>query len=91
MALFGVKVLCIEPGFFKTGMADTRHVQNSFQKIWDRLPQDVRDDYGSDYIDQRELNTHCNKEVIGILHSNRMSDYRLLLTFLAVHPHDFLP
>ncbi|XP_060784834.1 retinol dehydrogenase 7-like [Neoarius graeffei] len=52
MVPFGVKVLCIEPGFFKTNMADTSVLQNSFQKIWDRLPQDVRDDYGSDYIDQ---------------------------------------
>lgn len=52
MAPFGVKVLCIEPGFFKTGMSETSALQHSFQKIWDRLPQDVRDDYGSDYIDK---------------------------------------
>ncbi|KAK2849877.1 hypothetical protein Q7C36_008660 [Tachysurus vachellii] len=52
LAPFGVKVLCIEPGFFKTNMADTRHVQDSLRKIWARLPQDVRDDYGSDYIDR---------------------------------------
>lgn len=58
MTPFGVKVLCIEPGFFKTSMADTSHLQNSFQKMWDRLPQDVRDDYGCDYIDQGKRNTH---------------------------------
>ncbi|KAI5628075.1 dehydrogenase/reductase (SDR family) member 9 [Silurus asotus] len=52
MKLFGVKVLCIEPGFFKTDMANTSLIQDSFQKIWNRLPQDLRDDYGSDYIDQ---------------------------------------
>ncbi|KAK3543256.1 hypothetical protein QTP70_014087 [Hemibagrus guttatus] len=62
MAPFGVKVLCIEPGFFKTGMADTKHIQNSFQKIWDRLPQDVRDDYGSDYIDQLKVRLTKNYE-----------------------------
>ncbi|MCJ8732743.1 hypothetical protein PDJAM_G00214810 [Pangasius djambal] len=52
MIPFGVKVLCIEPGFFKTNMSNTSLFQDSFQKLWDRLPQDVRDDYGSDYIDQ---------------------------------------
>ncbi|MCI4378631.1 hypothetical protein PGIGA_G00218040 [Pangasianodon gigas] len=52
MIPFGVKVVCIEPGFFKTSMSNTSLFQDSFQKLWDRLPQDVRDDYGSDYIDQ---------------------------------------
>ncbi|KAL6484523.1 hypothetical protein MHYP_G00065680 [Metynnis hypsauchen] len=51
MAPFGVKVLCIEPGFFKTSVTDINLLQSNFQKLWDRLPQDVRDDYGSDYVD----------------------------------------
>ncbi|KAL7865467.1 hypothetical protein SRHO_G00107140 [Serrasalmus rhombeus] len=51
MAPFGVKVLCIEPGFFKTSVTDINLIQSNIQKLWDRLPQDVRDDYGSDYMD----------------------------------------
>ncbi|KAM4560444.1 retinol dehydrogenase 7-like [Odontesthes bonariensis] len=47
---FGVKVLCIEPGFFKTNVTDSSlHVKN-IKMLWERLPQEVRDDYGSDYL-----------------------------------------
>ncbi|XP_017288311.1 retinol dehydrogenase 7 [Kryptolebias marmoratus] len=50
MAPFGVKVLCIEPGFFKTNVTDTEiHIKN-VKTLWDRLPQDVKDDYGTDYV-----------------------------------------
>ncbi|KAF6726705.1 Retinol dehydrogenase 2 [Oryzias melastigma] len=52
MAPFGVKVLCIEPGFFKTSVTDTALVQNNLKKLWDRLPQDVRDDYGRVYLEK---------------------------------------
>lgn len=50
MAPFGVKVLCIEPGFFKTSVTDSElHIRN-VQTLWDRLPQDVKDDYGAEYV-----------------------------------------
>lgn len=50
MAAFGVKVLCIEPGFFRTNVTNSEiHIRN-VRMMWDRLPQDVRDDYGSEYM-----------------------------------------
>ncbi|XP_057191478.1 retinol dehydrogenase 7-like [Triplophysa rosa] len=52
MAPFGVKVLCIEPGFFKTSVTDSSALQRNFEKMWERLPQDVKDEYGSDYMDR---------------------------------------
>ncbi|XP_066542706.1 dehydrogenase/reductase SDR family member 9 [Hoplias malabaricus] len=52
MAPFGVKVLCIEPGFFKTNVTNTDIIQSSIEKLWNRLPQDVKSDYGSDYLDR---------------------------------------
>ncbi|KAM9346941.1 dehydrogenase/reductase SDR family member 9 [Symphorus nematophorus] len=51
MAPFGVKVACIEPGFFKTNVTDTGLLKNQLQKLWDRLSQDVKDDYGHDFMD----------------------------------------
>lgn len=51
MAPFGVKVLCIEPGFFKTNVTDSGILGKSVQALWNKLPQDVKDDYGSGYID----------------------------------------
>ncbi|XP_068575797.1 retinol dehydrogenase 7-like [Cebidichthys violaceus] len=50
MAPFGVKVLCIEPGFFKTNVTDTNILTKNVTMLWDRLPQDTKDDYGSEYL-----------------------------------------
>ncbi|XP_039649336.1 retinol dehydrogenase 16-like isoform X1 [Perca fluviatilis] len=50
MAPFGVKVLCIEPGFFKTNVTDTTIITNNVNMLWERLPQETRDDYGTDYL-----------------------------------------
>ncbi|XP_037617827.1 retinol dehydrogenase 7-like [Sebastes umbrosus] len=49
---FGVKVLCIEPGFFKTNVTDTTILTNNVKMLWDKLPQDVRDDYGTEFLDK---------------------------------------
>ncbi|KAL3056503.1 hypothetical protein OYC64_019065 [Pagothenia borchgrevinki] len=50
MAPFGIKVACIEPGFFKTNVTDTVAMKNNLRQLWDRLPQDVKEDYGPDYL-----------------------------------------
>ncbi|XP_036947515.1 retinol dehydrogenase 16-like [Acanthopagrus latus] len=50
MAAFGVKVLCIEPGFFKTNVTDSAILSKNVQMLWDRLPQEVKDDYGTEYM-----------------------------------------
>nr|XP_040045804.1 retinol dehydrogenase 7-like [Gasterosteus aculeatus aculeatus] len=50
MAPFGVKVLCIEPGFFKTNVTDATILTKNVTAVWDRLPQDVKDDYGIEYL-----------------------------------------
>uniref|UniRef100_A0A3B5MSZ2 Uncharacterized protein n=1 Tax=Xiphophorus couchianus TaxID=32473 RepID=A0A3B5MSZ2_9TELE len=50
LAPFGVKVLCIEPGFFKTSVTDSELHTRNVQTLWDRLPQDIKDDYGAEYI-----------------------------------------
>lgn len=50
MAPFGVKVLCIEPGFFKTNVTNSAILSKNIKMIWDKLPQEVRDDYGTAYL-----------------------------------------
>ncbi|XP_042350376.1 retinol dehydrogenase 16-like [Plectropomus leopardus] len=50
MAPFGIKVACIEPGIFKTKVTDTTVMKNNVRRLWDRLPQDVKDDYGPDFL-----------------------------------------
>lgn len=54
MAPFGVKVLCIEPGFFKTNVTDAAIIGKSAKSLWDRLPKDVKDDYGPEYLQKSE-------------------------------------
>lgn len=51
MAPFGIKVMCIEPGFFKTNVSDTKLLKKSLHELWNRLPQEVRDDYGQNFMD----------------------------------------
>ncbi|XP_042260509.1 retinol dehydrogenase 16-like [Thunnus maccoyii] len=60
MAPFGVKVLCIEPGFFKTNVTDVAILSKNVKMLWDRLPQEVRDDYGQEYL-QKSLDIISNK------------------------------
>ncbi|XP_028327959.1 retinol dehydrogenase 7-like [Gouania willdenowi] len=50
MAPFGVKVLCIEPGFFKTNVTDAAILSKNVQTLWERLPQETKNDYGSEYV-----------------------------------------
>ncbi|KAJ8406009.1 hypothetical protein AAFF_G00308970 [Aldrovandia affinis] len=52
MVFFGVKVLCIEPGFFKTSVTDVEILRKSLEKIWNKLPQEIKEDYGSDFLDK---------------------------------------
>lgn len=55
MAPFGVKVLCIEPGFFKTNVTDAAILSKNVKSLWDKLPQDVKDDYGPEYLQKGEF------------------------------------
>lgn len=63
MAPFGVKVLCIEPGFFKTNVTDAAILSKNVKNLWDKLPQDVKDDYGSDYLQTGEFGSSIFKSI----------------------------
>ncbi|XP_070813944.1 retinol dehydrogenase 7-like [Chaetodon trifascialis] len=60
MLPFGVKVLCIEPGFFKTAVTDADLLCKNVKLLWERLPQEVKDDYGPEYL-QRALDVVSGK------------------------------
>ncbi|KAM8856241.1 dehydrogenase/reductase SDR family member 9 [Spinachia spinachia] len=50
MEPFGIKVACIEPGFFRTNVTDVDAMHNNMRRLWDRLPQNVKDDYGPGFL-----------------------------------------
>lgn len=60
MMPFGVKVLCIEPGFFKTNVTDTGILSKNVKMLWEKLPKDVKDDYGPEYL-PKTLDVIANK------------------------------
>ncbi|XP_045910474.1 retinol dehydrogenase 1 [Micropterus dolomieu] len=51
MQQFGIKVSIIEPGFFKTAVTQLDLIEGDLKRLWNRLPQDVKDSYGATYID----------------------------------------
>ncbi|KAK6970170.1 retinol dehydrogenase 2-like isoform X1 [Biomphalaria glabrata] len=50
VAPFGVKVVVIEPGFFKTTLFNTEFVAREFQNWYDQSSDEVREAYGKDYV-----------------------------------------
>ncbi|XP_069009873.1 retinol dehydrogenase 1 [Embiotoca jacksoni] len=51
MQHFGIKVSIIEPGFFKTGLTRLDLIDEDLKRLWSRLPQDVKDSYGTTYFE----------------------------------------
>ncbi|XP_034418444.1 dehydrogenase/reductase SDR family member 9 isoform X1 [Cyclopterus lumpus] len=50
MTPFGIKVACIEPGFFRTNVTDVDMMKSNMKKLWERLPQNVKDEYGPEFL-----------------------------------------
>lgn len=79
MAAFGVKVLCIEPGFFKTNVTDSAILSKNVQSLWDRLPQEVKDDYGTEYVKKGKFASSYFHHVFQLTH------LFILLMFFSQH------
>ncbi|KAK7939539.1 hypothetical protein WMY93_002865 [Mugilogobius chulae] len=73
MAPFGVKVCCIEPGFFSTNVTQTDLIGTNMKRVWDRLPQDVKDDYGHDFcnkaVAKMKTSLLCDRDLMKVVHS----------------------
>ncbi|KAI6203528.1 hypothetical protein M3Y94_00567800 [Aphelenchoides besseyi] len=49
MALLGVKVCILEPGFFKTPQANPQVSIDDHERVWNRVPQATKDRYGEKF------------------------------------------
>ncbi|XP_007888075.1 retinol dehydrogenase 7 [Callorhinchus milii] len=49
---FGVKVLCVEPSFFKTRITRFDLVLQNTNKLWEKLSPEVKEDYGDDFVEK---------------------------------------
>ncbi|KAM9036688.1 dehydrogenase/reductase SDR family member 9 [Sarcophilus harrisii] len=52
MKEFGVKVSCIEPGLFKTGLSDPVKATEKKIEVWNQLSSDIKQQYGDGYIEK---------------------------------------
>ncbi|KJE94632.1 short chain dehydrogenase [Capsaspora owczarzaki ATCC 30864] len=50
MAVFGVKVSIIEPGFFRTPLIDQARVNAALERNWESANDEVKEAYGSEFV-----------------------------------------
>jgi len=48
---FGVKVITVEPGNYKTAINSPEHVARAILQTWDKLPVEKKEEYGENYPD----------------------------------------
>ncbi|MFH4984905.1 hypothetical protein AB6A40_011614 [Gnathostoma spinigerum] len=48
---FGVKVITLEPGLFKTPLIGVEKINTMIQGVWDKAPLCIREEYGTGYIE----------------------------------------
>ncbi|XP_068935878.1 17-beta-hydroxysteroid dehydrogenase type 6 [Petaurus breviceps papuanus] len=49
---FGVKVCIIEPGYFKTNMADIQKHQENLKRSWNKGSVEIKENYGQEFFDK---------------------------------------
>uniref|UniRef100_A0A8C4SF39 Dehydrogenase/reductase (SDR family) member 9 n=2 Tax=Erpetoichthys calabaricus TaxID=27687 RepID=A0A8C4SF39_ERPCA len=52
MAYFGIKVSCIEPGFFKTSIITSELFKSNLEQLWERQTEELKEDYGRNYLEK---------------------------------------
>lgn len=52
LCAYGVSVSILEPGFFKTNLCDIRRNALVTERVWQRAPQSVKDEYGEKYFEK---------------------------------------
>lgn len=87
MAPFGVKVLCIEPGFFKTNVTDAAILSNNVKTLWDRTPQEVKDDYGTEYLPKSKFRSSLFFLAICVCFFNSFYVFIALMFPLSINGH----
>ncbi|XP_030051087.1 retinol dehydrogenase 16 [Microcaecilia unicolor] len=83
---FGVKVIILEPGFFKTELNNLQHMKTTLYNIWSQVPAAVQESYGQKYYEdyvkhtEKTFLTLCNSDLSPV--SDCMEH-----ALTAVHPH----
>uniref|UniRef100_A0A8C4SD56 Dehydrogenase/reductase (SDR family) member 9 n=1 Tax=Erpetoichthys calabaricus TaxID=27687 RepID=A0A8C4SD56_ERPCA len=59
MSYFGVKVSCIEPGFFKTNIMTTELFKSNMKEFWKKQTEELKEEYGRDYLEKGGHGDYC--------------------------------
>lgn len=70
MQHFGIKVSIIEPGFFTTAVTNSELIEVDLNRLWDRLPQEIKDSYGTTYLQEY---MEAQKSSLGMFCSSDLS------------------
>ncbi|KAG8445106.1 hypothetical protein GDO86_010031 [Hymenochirus boettgeri] len=95
MHSLGVKVSVVEPGNFiaATSLYSPEKIKAIADKMWEELPEVVKNDYGRKYFDEKiaRMNTYCNSGSTDI--SQVINDITHALTsptpYTRYHPMDY--
>ncbi|XP_049640018.1 retinol dehydrogenase 16-like [Suncus etruscus] len=50
LSFFGVKVIVVQPGYFKTYLTDIENLSQSSQYAWDHASEEIKEAYGKNYL-----------------------------------------
>ena len=54
-AIWGIKVACIMPGFYRTGITDLQTLKHQLDEQFNDLPDGIKDDYGDEYLNECKI------------------------------------
>ncbi|NXO05205.1 RDH16 dehydrogenase, partial [Rhinopomastus cyanomelas] len=68
MRNFGVKVILIEPGYFRTAITSSENLKNQFISMWERLPEELKLLYGDNFLkdillELKKMQNSCNSNL----------------------------
>ncbi|KFR13936.1 Retinol dehydrogenase 2, partial [Opisthocomus hoazin] len=63
-----VKVIMIEPGFFKTAITSVESLEKNILSLWEKVPEETKASYGESYLQEflmelRRVQERCNSNL----------------------------
>uniref|UniRef100_A0A0K0FDA8 Estradiol 17-beta-dehydrogenase 2 n=1 Tax=Strongyloides venezuelensis TaxID=75913 RepID=A0A0K0FDA8_STRVS len=86
MEPFGVKVICIEPGFFKTPLTKPETTVKMLERVYNNCSDNIKQQYGKEYFN------YIVKQTKGHLHNRSSSNHQLVVdtyywSLISNHPY----
>lgn len=85
---FGIKVCVIEPGYVRTNMTLAANVVASLEEQWKKLPNEMKEEYGDQYITEAKngVKLALDNPIIPALNKIEMVTSRMIHAIGSKHP-----